>query len=151
MILGNLGNTGNIGPQMKTEDQELTPSEELFLCNLETAPTIKEAALLSGMTPEKGYTSVKRLKDVIINRARDNMAGYLLKAVHTAGELLDASADTEKGELRLKASEGIMDRSGLTKHTNVDVQVDNENGIFILPAKITLEEPMTDDPLDTSD
>jgi len=53
-------------------------------------------------------------------------------------ELMDADASTEKGELRLAAAEKVMDRVGLTKHTNVEVRVESENGLFILPAKAPL-------------
>lgn len=122
-----------------TAEQEVSPSDELFLVHLETSKSIRAAAEAAGMTPAKGYAAVKRLKDTIVSRARDNMAGHLLRAVGTVGDLLGATADTEKGELRLKAAEGILDRTGLTKHTNVDVQVESHHGIFILPAKASID------------
>ena len=116
-------------------------TEELFLESLETAKSTKEAAEAIGMTPSKGYTMLAKLKDIIIDRARTKLAGSALRAVATMEEMLSADSLTEKGELRLKAAEGVMDRTGLTKHTNVDVEIESTNGIFILPAKGIPVEP----------
>lgn len=127
-------------------DTELTASDELFLLHLETSTNITAAAEAAGMSQAKGYLAVKRLKDTIVNRARDNLAGSLLKAVNTTAELLSADSETEKGELRLKAAEGILDRTGITKHTNVDVQIENEHGLFMIPLKQEVPpEPSSDE------
>ena len=112
-----------------------TETEELFLIHLENYPTIIAAANATGISANQGYNLAKKLKDKIIDRARDKLAIASLTAAGTAISLMDADASTEKGELRLAASKEIMDRVGLTKHTSVEVSIDNENGIFILPAK----------------
>ena len=116
-----------------------TETEELFLLNLETHATIKAASKATGIAPSTGYDLAKKLKDKIIDRARDNLAVAALKASNTTIDLMDADAGTEKGELKLAASKEIMDRVGLTKHTSVEVSIENENGIFILPAKAIRE------------
>jgi hypothetical protein len=121
-----------------SDNTELSETEELFLLNLETHATTKAASEATGITPQHGYSLAKKLKDVIIDRARDNLAVAALKASNTAIDLMDADAGTEKGELRLAASKEIMDRVGLTKHTSVEVSIENENGIFILPAKAVI-------------
>ena len=118
----------------------LTETEELFLLNLENFPTTKAAAEATGISPAHGYSLAKKLKDQIIDRARDNLAAASLRASTTAISMMDADAGTEKGELKLAASKEIMDRVGLTKHTSVEVSIENENGIFILPAKASLED-----------
>jgi hypothetical protein len=118
----------------------LTETEELFLLNLENFPTTKAAAEATGISPSHGYSLAKKLKDQIIDRARDNLAAASLRASTTAISMLDADAGTEKGELKLAASKEIMDRVGLTKHTSVEVSIENENGIFILPAKASSED-----------
>ncbi len=112
-----------------------TETEELFLLHLETEATIKAASAATGISAAQGYLLAKKLKDAVIERARDNLAIAALKASNTTIELMDADAGTEKGELKLAASKEIMDRVGLTKHTSVEVSIENENGIFILPAK----------------
>ena len=118
----------------------LTETEELFLLNLENFPTTKAAAEATGISPAHGYSLAKKLKDQIIDRARDNLAAASLRASTTAISMMDADASTEKGELKLAASKEIMDRVGLTKHTSVEVSIENENGIFILPAKASSED-----------
>jgi len=118
----------------------LTETEELFLLNLENFPTTKAAAEATGISPAHGYSLAKKLKDQIIDRARDNLAAASLRASTTAISMMDADASTEKGELKLAASKEIMDRVGLTKHTSVEVSIESENGIFILPAKASLED-----------
>jgi hypothetical protein len=89
-----------------------------------------------------------KLKDVILDRARDNLALGSLKAVSTTIKLMDADASTEKGELRLAAAEKIMDRVGLTKHTSVEVRVESENGLFILPAKTSVARVIASEDLE---
>lgn len=120
---------------------KLTETEELFLAYLETAPTIASIAEVMDISKDRAYQLHAKLKDVIIDRARANLASASLKAAKTTIDMMDADASTEKGELRLAAAEKIMDRVGLTKHTNVEVSIDNENGLFILPAKATLSKP----------
>jgi hypothetical protein len=130
---------------MSTE-QELTPTEELFLVALETSKTTKEASESVGLSHAKGYTMVSKLKDIIIDRARTKLAGLTLRSVGTVEELLGADSLTEKGELRLKTAEGIMDRTGLTKHTNVDVEIESTNGIFLIPSKTVVPEEPSEEP-----
>ena len=113
----------------------LNETEELFLAYLENAPSIVAVAKTMDISKSHAYSMYTKLKDVILDRARDNLALGSLKAVATAVSLMDADASTEKGELRLAAAEKIMDRVGLTKHTSVEVRVESENGLFILPAK----------------
>lgn len=113
-----------------------TETEELFMLNLETNPTIKAASLETGISIDQGYNLAKKLKDKILERARDNLSIAALKASSTTIGLMDADAGIEKGELKLAASKEIMDRVGLTKHTSVEVSIDNENGLFIIPAKV---------------
>lgn len=124
----------------------LNETEELFLAYLEQNPNIAAVCRQMNISSSHGYQMYKKLKDVILERARDNLALGSLKAVNTAIELMDADASTEKGELRLAAAEKIMDRVGLTKHTSVEVRVESENGLFILPAKKPLAlEDLEDD------
>ena len=46
----------------------------------------------------------------------------------------------------MKAATEILDRTGLTKHTSVEVKMESENGIFILPAKTPVVAPESDSP-----
>ena len=122
---------------------ELSTTEELFLEYLEESPSIAKAAAHAGVSRTHGYNLAKKLKDVIIDRARDKLAMSALKAANTTSDMLDADASTEKGELKLKAAEAVMNRVGLTNHTSVEVSVESENGLFILPGKAPVINPET--------
>lgn len=121
----------------------LTEQEELFLAYIEQDPNIAAAARNMGVHYQTAYDIYTKLKDVILDRARASLTLGALKAVATTLELLDADASTEKGELRLAAAEKVMDRIGITKHTNVEVRVESENGLFILPAKSPLSKALS--------
>ena len=135
---------GTLLAETNDNSKELTVTEELFLEYLITTPSVKEASEHAGVTVKTGYNMATRLKEVIQSRARDQLTLSTLRAVGVLTDSLDADAATEKGELKLKAAEAILDRSGITKHTNVDVQVESTNGILIIPAKTVVppEEPM---------
>ena len=119
----------------------LSETEELFLAYLENAPSIAAVAAKMELDYNHVYKMYVKLKPVILDRARDNLAMASMKAVSTAVDMMDADASTEKGELRLAAAEKIMDRVGLTRHTSVEVKVESDNGLFILPAKTPIEAP----------
>lgn len=122
--------------QKKTSEKE-----ELFLALLEEGKSITEAAEGAGYSRTWGYKLAKKLKDEIIDRQRDRLSVATIKATDTMIEMLDADSSTEKGELRLKAAESVLSRTGITNHTSVEVQVESENGVFILPGKTEVPKP----------
>lgn len=124
---------------------KLSAQEELFLAYIEDTPKVSLVAKAMGIEYKQAYDMYTKLKDVIMDRARSSLTLGAMKAVQTTLDMLDADASTEKGELRLAAAEKIMDRVGITKHTNVEVRVESENGLFILPAKATLQKVLAVD------
>lgn len=124
--------------------KEISEKDELFLQYVEKYPTIAQASEALGISRDYGYKLHQKLKPVILERASANLEVATLKAVGTVTGLLDADEDTVKGELRMKAATEILDRTGLTKHTSVEVKVESDNGIFILPAKTPVEAPESD-------
>ena len=131
-----------------TEPRIPTPTEELFLEYLSMTPSIKEAAAHAGVSQKTGYAMVARLKDIIQERARDHLTMATLKAVVTLSDSLSADASHEKGELKLKAAAEILDRSGITKHTNVEVSIESTNGIFLIPTKAVVPPEVTEEPIE---
>lgn len=131
-------------------DVALTEQKELFLELLDDGLSIIKIAEVLQVTRQRVYNIQRSLTDVIIQRQRDKLAVATIKATDTMIEMLSADENTAKGELRLKAAESIMSRSGLTNHTSVEVMIESENGIFILPGKsivppeidITPEDPL---------
>lgn len=114
---------------------DLTDTQLLFLEYLEKGNSIRKVAAQLDISEAYAYELSAKLKEVIQQRARDRLTLAGMKAANTVVDLLEADGDTVKGELKLKAAESILDRTGVTKHTNVDVQISPENGIFILPGK----------------
>lgn len=125
---------------------KLTEQEELFLAYIEQNPNIAAVARQMDINYHQAYSIYSKLKDVILDRARATLTLGAMKAVQTTLEMLDADSTTEKGELRLNAAEKVLDRVGITKHTNVEVRVESENGLFILPAKAMLPSVDLEDP-----
>jgi hypothetical protein len=120
---------------------QISEEHELFIQYLAQTGSVIAASEACGISKSTGYKWNAKLKDVIIERAREVLTGASLKAVATTVSLMDADGSTEKGELRLAAAEKVMDRVGLTKHTSVEVKVESENGVFILPGKNAVEAP----------
>jgi len=125
---------------------ELTEQKELFLAHLQETGNVAKASELCGFSSAYGYKLQRELSSVIVERARETLAWAALKAANTTIELMDADSGTEQANIKLAAAEKVMDRVGLTRHTSVEVQVESQTGLFILPAKAPVE-----DPEDTSD
>ena len=124
--------------------KEISEKDELFLQYVEKYATIAQASEALGISRDYGYKLHQKLKDAIKERAAANLEVATLKAVGTVAGMMDADEDTVKGELRMKAATEILDRTGLTKHTSVEVKMESENGIFILPAKTPVVAPESD-------
>lgn len=122
--------------------EDLSAINELFLTSLEIHGSIKATCKVLDMSNARGYALARELSEEIVTRAREKLSVSALQAVGIVVDLLEADGSIEKGELRLKAAESVLDRTGVTKHTNVDVIVEADNGIFILPGK----DPVTADP-----
>ena len=63
-----------------SEETKLSEAEELFLSYLETSSTIKGAAEAAGVSADTGYAYAKKLKEVILSRAKEKLAVGTLKA-----------------------------------------------------------------------
>ena len=114
----------------------MTEEDELFIMALEESSGDKSICMLQlDLTSAQFNTKFNKLKSVIQERTRDMLTLSSLAAAKTMSTLLTADADTDKAEIKLRAAGEILDRSGITKHTNIDVKVESENGLFILPAK----------------
>jgi len=125
----------------------MTDNEALFLEYLveETNGNVSKAAELADISKQWGYEVAKKYKDEILNRVKDRLSVATIPASQKLIDSLEADHTNTKGELQLKAAESILDRSGATKMQSLEVNVESENGIFILPAKtpveVTPEEP----------
>ena len=125
--------------------RDLTDTQEMFLVYMEQGLPLKEVASKMDISMSYVYEMSSSLKEVIQERTRDRLTLAGMQSANTVIASLSADGSTEKGELRLKAAEAILDRIGVTKHTNVDVQIEAQNGIFILPGKSVVPPNLTEE------
>ncbi len=117
-------------------NKELTIKQQSFLdhlvsCNGDT----KRAADLAGYA-EGSYTSVvKALKTEIIELAENILAQNAPKASLKLVEVMDSTDPIPQANVRLQAAQTLLDRVGIGKTDKLDVNLQNSNGLFILPAK----------------
>ena len=105
--------------------------DHLVTCNGDT----KRAADLAGYA-EGSYTSVvKALKTEIIELAENILAQNAPKASLKLVEVMDSSNPIPQANVRLQAAQTLLDRVGIGKTDKLDVNLQNSNGLFILPAK----------------
>jgi len=105
--------------------------DHLVSCNGDT----KRAADLAGYA-EGSYTSVvKALKTEIIELAENILAQNAPKASLKLVEVMDSTNPIPQANVRLQAAQTLLDRVGISKTDKLDVNLQNTNGLFILPAK----------------
>ena len=117
-------------------NKELTTKQQSFLDNLVSCNgDTKRAAELAGYA-EGSYTSVvKALKTEIIELAENILAQNAPKASLKLVEVMVSTDPIPQANIRLQAAQTLLDRVGLAKTDKLDVNLQNSNGLFILPAK----------------
>ena len=117
-------------------NKQLTTKQEAFLDNLvKVGGDPKQAAELAGYS-EGSYSSVvKSLKTEILDLATNILAQSAPKAAFKLVDIMDSSEPIPQANMRIQAAQQILDRVGLGKTDRLDVTVNTQGGLFILPAK----------------
>ena len=132
---------------IKTQKKNLTTSQEKFLDALfgEARGVPRKAGELAGYS-EHSYPKVLRnLKSEIVTRAENYLATHSAKAATKMVDMLDEDGTTPHASIRLEAAKQILDRIGIIKKEQVDINMKSLHGIFVLPAKDKLNG-ITEDP-----
>ena len=127
---------------LKTREKSLTDTQEKFLDALfgEAQGNPKRAGELAGYS-EHSYPKVLRnLKDEIVKRAENYLAIHSAKAATKMVNMLEEDGTTPHASIRMEAAKQILDRIGLVKKDQVDINMNLKHGIFILPGKDPVEE-----------
>ena len=127
---------------LKTQEKSLTDTQEKFLDALfgEAQGNPKRAGELAGYS-EHSYPKVLRnLKDEIVKRAENYLAIHSAKAATKMVNMLDEDGTTPHASIRMEAAKQILDRIGVVKKDQLDVNMNLKHGMFILPAKDEVEE-----------
>jgi hypothetical protein len=127
---------------LKTQEKSLTDTQEKFLDALfgEAQGNPRRAGELAGYS-EHSYPKVLRnLKDEIVKRAENYLAIHSAKAATKMVNMLDEDGTTPHASIRMEAAKQILDRIGIVKKDQLDVNMNLKHGMFILPAKDEVEE-----------
>ena len=130
---------------MPTQKRSLTESQEKFLDALfgEAKGDPKKAGELAGYS-EHSYPKVLRnLKQEIVSRAENYLATHSAKAATKMVDMLEEDGTTPHANIRLEAAKQILDRIGIVKKDQIDINMKAMHGIFILPAKDNIDKDQT--------
>ena len=121
----------------KTQKRNLTDMQEKFLDVLfvEAQGNPREAARIAGYSEHSYPKVVRNLKKEIIELAENHLSTHSAKAANRLITLLDEDGTTPQASIRLAAANSILDRVGIVKKDQLDVNMKALHGIFILPAK----------------
>mgnify|MGYP003135260829 FL=1 len=127
---------------LKTQKRSLTNTQEKFLDALfgEAQGNPKKAGELAGYSDHSYPKVLRNLKQEIVSRAENYLAVHSARAATKMVNMLDEDGTTPHANIRLEAAKQILDRIGIVKKDQLDINMKAVHGIFILPAKETPEE-----------
>ena len=122
---------------VKTQKRNLTDMQEKFLEVLftEAQGNPREAARIAGYSDHSYPKVIRNLKKEITELAENHLSTHSAKAVNRLITLLDEDGTTPQASIRLAAANSILDRVGITKKDQLDINMKSLHGIFILPPK----------------
>lgn len=116
--------------------KELTTKQQTFLDNIiPCGGNLRQAAEIAGYAPGSYTTIAKDLRKEIIELAENVMAFNAPQAAVKVVEMITSDAPVPQANVRLQAAQTLLDRVGLGKKDKLEVDVQNSQGLFILPAK----------------
>ena len=121
----------------KTQKRNLTDMQEKFLDVLfaEARGNPREAARLAGYSENSYSKVILNLKKEITELAENHLSTHSAQAANRLITLLDEDGTTPQASIRLAAANSILDRVGIVKKDQLDINMKALHGIFILPAK----------------
>ena len=117
---------------------KLTDKQETFLTTLvENGGRVKEAMEVAGYHPGSRSNLINSVKNEIIERTRQYLASSSVQAANRLIEGLDADGTipSSQMEVRLRAANDILDRTGVSKRQEIATESKVLHGIVLLPAK----------------
>ena len=130
---------------LKTHENSLTDTQEKFLDALfgEARGNPKKAGELAGYSEHSYPKVVRNLKQEIISRAENYLATHSAKAATKMVDMLDEDGTTPHANIRMEAAKQILDRIGIVRKDQIDINMKSLHGIFILPAKDNIDKDKT--------
>ena len=130
---------------LKTRERSLTNTQEKFLDVLfgEARGNPRKAGELAGYSEHSYPKVVRNLKQEIISRAENYLATHSAKAATKMVDMLDEDGTTPHANIRMEAAKQILDRIGIVRKDQIDINMKSLHGIFILPAKDNIDKDKT--------
>jgi len=130
---------------LKTQEKSLTDTQEKFLNVLfgEARGNPKKAGELAGYSEHSYPKVVRNLKQEIISRAENYLATHSAKAATKMVDMLDEDGTTPHASIRMEAAKQILDRIGIVRKDQIDINMKSLHGIFILPPKDNIDKDKT--------
>ena len=130
---------------LKTQEKSLTNTQEKFLDVLfgEARGDPRKAGELAGYSEHSYPKVVRNLKQEIISRAENYLATHSAKAATKMVDMLDEDGTTPHASIRMEAAKQILDRIGIVRKDQIDINMKSLHGIFILPAKDNIDKDQT--------
>ena len=121
----------------KTQKRNLTDMQEKFLDVLfgEANGNPREAARIAGYSEHSYPKVIRNLRKEITELAEQHLSTHSAKAANRLIALLDEDGTTPQASIRLAAANSILDRVGIVKKDQLDINMKAMHGIFILPPK----------------
>ena len=121
----------------KTQKRNLTDMQEKVLDVLftEAQGNPREAARIAGYSEHSYPKVIRNLKKEITELAETHLSTHSAKAATRLTNLLDEDGTTPQASIRLAAANSVLDRVGITKKDQLDINMKSLHGIFILPPK----------------
>ena len=122
---------------VKNQKRNLTDMQEKFLDVLfgEAHGNPREAAKIAGYSEHSYPKVIRNLKKEITELAENHLSTHSAKAATRLTTLLDEAGTTPHASIRLAAANSVLDRVGLVKKDQLDINMKSLHGIFILPPK----------------
>tara|TARA_R100000306_G_C4296460_1_gene102845 strand:- start:46 stop:453 length:408 start_codon:yes stop_codon:yes gene_type:complete len=120
------------------QTRKLTDQQETFLSTLiENGGQVKEAMEVAGYHQGSRSNLINSVKHEIIERTRQHLASSSVQAANRLIEGLDADGTipSSQMEVRLRAANDILDRTGVSKRQEIATESRVIHGIVLLPAK----------------
>ena len=123
---------------LPSRKKELTTKQETFLSALfNNGGQVMAAIETADYSPDSRGWLMRTVKDEIIDRAKNQLAGASVKAINRLCDGLEADGTIPSGQMdiRMKAASEILDRAGISKRQEVIINGQMVHGVGMLPAK----------------
>ena len=124
--------------QQQQQRRKLTEKQEKFLHELlHNGGHVKNAIMAAGYKEQSRSWLTRTLRNEIIERTRSMLATNSVKAANRIIEGLDADGTVplNQMDMRLKTAESVLDRVGLGKKQQIEMEGQILHGIVMLPSK----------------